>query len=76
MEREEGEERERELRQKIRFKWFLGFPDHNSCIKRVFRAKWIRFNVLSTLLKICTIRSGRWAIPSERFGQLSSSDFS
>ena len=27
MEREEGEERERELRQKISFKWFLGFPD-------------------------------------------------
>ena len=27
MEREEGEERERELRQKIRCKWFLGFLD-------------------------------------------------
>ena len=27
MEREEGEERERELKEKIRFKWFRWFPD-------------------------------------------------
>ena len=26
MEREEGEERERELKEKDRIKWFLGFP--------------------------------------------------
>ena len=36
MEREEGEEREREIKEKIRFKWVLGFPDYYSCINRVF----------------------------------------
>ena len=35
-EKREKREREREIKEKIRFKWVLGFSDHNSCIKRVF----------------------------------------